>query len=483
MEKDNQSDGDRFYVTTPIYYINDKPHIGHALTTIVADTLARWRRVQGDDVLFLTGTDENSQKTVDAAKKSGEDIVAYTDRLAKVWESTWEKLGISNTDFIRTTEERHKETVRDLWGRIDAAGDIYKGTYEGLYCRGCEEFKKEDELVDGVCPEHKVPPEHVSEDNYFFKLSKYEKPLAEFYAEHPDFVVPANRFEEVKSFVEHGLEDISISRESRDWGISVPGDETQKIYVWFDALINYVSAVGVDWWESHPADVHAVGKNILRFHAVIWPAMLLSAGLPLPGQVVANGFLTVNGTKMGKSLGNAVNPLDLAAKYGNDALRYFLLREIPFGADGDFSEEKMKERYNGDLANGLGNFAARVLTLAEKENLGSVKLGPAFEAEISVARRTVLAKMNEFKFHEALMAIWALIAFGDRYVNEEKLWAITDADVRKKKIGNAVLLLEAVATALVPFLPDASRKILAAIVHEGDAITGKKIDVLFPRIK
>ncbi len=306
--EEKPASGEKFYITTPIYYINDKPHIGHALTTIVADTLARWRREQGDDVLLLTGTDENSQKTVDAAKKSGEEIVPYTDRLAAVWESTWEKLRISNTDFIRTTEERHKETVKDLWGRIDAAGDIYKGTYEGLYCKGCEEFKKEDELVNGLCPEHNIAPELVSEDNYFFRLSKYEKPLLEFYEAHPDFVVPANRFEEVKNFVEHGLEDISISRESRTWGIPVPNDEDQKIYVWFEALMNYVSAVGVEWWESHPADVHAVGKNILRFHAVIWPAMLLAAGLPLPGQVIANGFLTVNGTKMGKSLGNAVNP-------------------------------------------------------------------------------------------------------------------------------------------------------------------------------
>jgi methionyl-tRNA synthetase len=479
----NIDSGEKFYVTTPIYYINDKPHIGHALTTIVADVLARWRRGQGDDVLFLTGTDENSEKTVDAAKKSGEEIVAYTDRLAAVWESTWAKLGISNTDFIRTTETRHINTVRDLWGRIDAAGDIYKGTYEGLYCKGCEEFKKEDELVDGLCPEHNVAPELVSEDNYFFRLSKYEKPLADFYAAHPDFVMPGNRFEEVKSFVEHGLEDISISRESREWGIPVPNDETQKIYVWFEALMNYVSAVGADWWESHPSDIHAVGKNILRFHAVIWPAMLLSAGLPLPGQVIANGFLTIGGTKISKSLGNGVNPLDLTAKYGVDALRYFLLREVPFGEDGDFSEAKMKDRYNSDLANGLGNFAARVLTLAEKEEFGAVKLDPAFEAEISVARRTAFAKMNEFKFHESLMAIWALIAFGDHYVNEEKLWAIADADIRKAKLGNALLLLEAIATALVPFLPEASHKILVAIEHDGDAIKAKKIEVLFPRLK
>jgi methionyl-tRNA synthetase len=475
--------GGRFYITTPIYYINDKPHIGHAYTTIVADTLARWRASRGDDVVFLTGTDENSQKTVEAAKKRGEEVKEYTDRMAETWEKAWAKLGISNTDFIRTTEERHVEVVRDFWGRLDAAGDIYMGQYEGLYCKGHEAFLKEDELVDGLCPEHKTKPELVSEQNYFFRLSKYEKQLLEFYDTHDEFVSPANRFNEVRSFVEHGLEDISFSREKKEWGIPVPKDPHQVIYVWADALVNYISAVGIEGWEDHPADVQAVGKDILRFHAVIWPAMLLSAGLPLPGQIIANGFFTIDGTKISKSLGNAIDPLDLTERYGVDGLRYFLLREIPYGQDGDFSEEKIKELYNGHLANGLGNFAARVLTLAEQEKIsGGLELDVDFLDIITMTNRAIHEKLRELKFPEALMAIWAAIAFGDRYVNEKKVWELKGAE-RVHALFNLVTLLEAVANALVPFLPETSCKIKEAIVHDGDVLRAKKIDILFPRLK
>ena len=473
---------DKFYITTPIYYINDKPHIGHATTTIVADVLARFYRQRGDDVLFLTGTDENSQKTVDAAKGAGEETQVFTDRMAEIWESTWQKLGISNTDFIRTTEPRHIETVKDLWGRIDAADDLYLDAYEGLYCKGCEEFKKEDELVDGLCPIHKTEPEQVREQNYFFRLSRYQKPLLDLYDAHPEFVVPANRFNEVKAFVERSLEDISVSREARDWGIPVPKDEHQKIYVWFDALINYVSAVGVDWWEQHPADVHCVGKEITRFHAAIWPAMLLSAGLPLPHQVAVNGFLTNDGVKISKSLGNTIDPVGLVEKYGNDAVRYFLLREIPYGEDGDFSETKLRDRYNSDLANGLGNFAARVLTLAEKEELTFGELDTEFAKQIEIMKKAVDIKTKQFQFHEALAAMWAALSFGDRYVNEQKVWAIEDAKKRKQALFNLVSLLDNIAAAVLPFLPDASHAISAALVWEDKFLKAKKIEPLFPRI-
>jgi len=450
----------------------------------VADTLARWRAGQGDDVVFLTGTDENSQKTIDAAKKRGEEVKEYTDRMAEVWQSTWTKLGISNTDFIRTTEERHVHVVEDFWGRLDAAGDIYKDRYEGLYCKGHEAFLREDELVDGLCPEHKTKPELVSEENYFFRLSKYQKQLLEFYEAHGEFVAPANRFNEVKSFVERGLEDISFSREKKEWGIPVPNDPYQVIYVWADALVNYISAVGLEGWEEHPADVHAVGKDIVRFHAVIWPAMLMSAGLPLPGQVIANGFFTINGTKISKTIGNTIDPLDLVARYGVDAVRYFLLREIPYGQDGDFSEDKMKELYNGHLANGLGNFAARVLTLASKESFAEgARVDPEFEREISAMNRAVSEKLRDYKFPEALAAIWAAIAFGDRYVNEKKVWEIKDDDARRQALFNLAVLLASVAAILAPFLPDASQKIKDAVVWGDGALTAKKIDVLFPRIK
>jgi methionyl-tRNA synthetase len=490
----------KFYITTPIYYVNGKPHIGTAYTTIVADTLARWRRgvgseAGGEDVDFLTGTDEWAQKTVDAAAKAGEDVHVYLERMAGVWQETWHRLEISNTDFIRTTEERHIEVVKDIWTRIEAAGDLYRGKYEGLYCKGHEAFLNEDELTpDGLCPEHLTRPEFVSEENYYFRLSKYQDELLTFYETNPDFVAPANRFNEVRAFVENGLEDISFSRERRegraDWGIPVPTDPTQVIYVWADALVNYISAVGIEGWEEHPADVQAVGKDILRFHAVIWPAMLMSAGLPLPGQIIANGFLTVGGKKMGKSLGNVIDPIELTDRYGVDALRYFLLREIPYGADGDYSEEKMRERYNGDLANGLGNFAARVLTLAEKEtaSAGTLKISKSgidneFRRVVEDMNRAVLTKMNEFKFNDALAAIWAAISLGDRYVNEKKVWEIKDTAERKDALYNLILLLEGVATALVPFLPDAAKKITAAIEREGDGLKAKKIDVLFPRMK
>jgi len=473
----------KFYITTPIYYINDKPHIGHAYTTIVADVLARWRERRGDQVSFSTGVDENAQKTVDAAKKNNEEIRAYTDRMAEQWESVWKTLRISYTDFIRTTEPRHVETVNDFWTRLDAAGDLYKGKYEGLYCKGHEAFLNEDELVDGMCPEHKTKPEFVSEENYYFALSKYQDKLLEFYEAHPEFVAPANRFNEVKSFVERGLEDVSFSREGKEWGIPVPNDPHQVIYVWADALVNYISSIGLEGWEEHPADIHAVGKDILRFHAVIWPAMLMSAGLPLPGQVIANGFLTIGGTKMSKTIGNVVDPLDLAARYGNDGLRYFLLREVPYGEDGDFSEEKMKERYNGDLANGLGNFAARVLALAAKEEILTGTLEAAFAKTLADMEKAATQKMNDFKFGDALAAIWHAISFGDKYVNEKKIWEMEDDVRRRQALFNLASLLEGIVAALAPFLPETAAKIGDALDCEGEGIKTKKIDILFPRVK
>ncbi len=485
---------DTFYITTPIFYVNDKPHIGHAYVTIVADTLARWRAAQGADVRFLTGTDENSQKTVEAARKSGEEVRAYTDRLAEAWRAAWERLGIANTDFIRTTEERHVETVKEFWSRLEAAGDIYKGRYEGLYCKGHEAFLRPEELTaEGLCPEHKTKPEPVAEENYFFRLSRYQKQLLDFYEAHGDFVAPAHRFNEVKSFVGRGLEDVSFSRERRGdreaWGIPVPNDPHQAIYVWADALVNYVSAVGIEGWEGHPADIHAVGKDIVRFHAVIWPAMLMSAGLPLPGQVIASGFLTVGGTKMGKSLGNTVDPLALAARYGRDALRYFLLREVPYGEDGDFSEEKLRERYNGDLANGLGNFAARVLALAEKETFGAAggeaggeKLDGDLEREIGAMKRTVAEKLAAFKFGDALAAVWAAISFGDRYVNDKKVWEIREAAERRRALYHLVVLLDNIAAVLAPFMPETAEKITKSLVWDG-SLKVRKPEALFPRIQ
>ncbi len=475
----------KFYITTPIYYINDKPHIGHAYTTIVADVLARWRGGLGEDVTFSTGVDENAQKTVDAAAKLGEETHAYTDRMAEIWESTWQKLGISYTDFIRTTDPRHAEVVSDFWKRMEAAGDIYKDKYEGLYCVGCETFYKEEELTpDGLCPIHKTEPEWVSEENYYFAFSKYQQPLLDFYAAHDEFIAPANRFNEIKSFVERGLEDVSFSREKKAWGIPVPDDPNQVIYVWADALVNYITVVGgIEGWEQHPADIHMVGKEINRFHSALWPAMLMSAGLPLPGQIAVNGFLTLDGAKISKSLGNVIDPLDLAAQYGNDAVRYFLLREVPYGADGDFSAAKMKERYNSDLANGLGNFAARVLALAEKEELHAMPLDGVFQGEIDAMKEAVFAKIKDYKFHDALVLVWTTIAYGDKYLNDNAIWAIKDEAERRAKLFNLVSLLDNVAAVLLPFLPESSRKITAAVQWDGDVLHAKRIEPLFPRVQ
>jgi methionyl-tRNA synthetase len=474
----------KFYITTPIYYINDKPHIGHAYTTIVADVLARWRGGLGEDVTFSTGVDENAQKTVDAAAKLGEETQAYTDRMAEIWESTWQKLGISYTDFIRTTDPRHAEVVSDFWKRMEAAGDIYKDKYEGLYCVGCETFYKEEDLIDGLCPIHKTEPEWVSEENYYFAFSKYQQPLLDFYAAHDEFIAPANRFNEIKSFVERGLEDVSFSREKKAWGIPVPDDPNQVIYVWADALVNYITVVGgIEGWEQHPADIHMVGKEINRFHSALWPAMLMSAGLPLPGQIAVNGFLTLDGTKISKSLGNVIDPLDLAAQYGNDAVRYFLLREVPYGADGDFSAAKMKERYNSDLANGLGNFAARVLALAEKEELHAMPLDGVFQGEIDAMKEAVFAKIKDYKFHDALVLVWTTIAYGDKYLNDNAIWAIKDEAERRAKLFNLVSLLDNVAAVLLPFLPESSRKITAAVQWDGDVLHAKRIEPLFPRVQ
>ena len=330
--------------------------------------------------------------------------------------------------------------------------------------------------------DHKTKPEWVSEENYYFALSKYQQPLLDFYAAHEEFVAPAKRFKEVKSFVERGLEDVSFSREKKAWGIPVPDDPDQVIYVWADALANYITVLGgSEGWERHPADIHMMAKDITRFHAIIWPAMLMSAGLPLPGQIVVHGFFTINGTKISKSLGNAIDPLDVAAHYGVDALRYFLMREIPFGEDGDFSEAKMKERYNGDLANGLGNFTARILALAEKEELRSEPLDPAFDLEIQKMRQAVFVKTKDFKFHDALAAIWAAIAFGDWYLNREAVWAIKEDEARQKKLFNLISLLDNVAAVLLPYLPESSRKITAALQWDGDVLRAKRIESLFPR--
>lgn len=490
---------DKYYITTPIYYINDRPHIGHAYTTIAADVIANYHRLKGDQVYFLTGTDENSQKNIEAAKKfykkenlSKEEIQKYLDEMSDVWQNTWKDLEISNTDFIRTTEPRHLQAVEKFFKLVWDKGDIYKGFYEGYYCEACEEFKSEKDLVDGKCPIHKSAIKKIKEENYFFRLTKYREKLLKHIRKNPNFIMPESRRNEVINYIKDFSSDISITRESLRWGITVPEIPGQVLYVWFDALLNYLSAVGFGedqkkFKEYWPADLHLVGKDIIKFHCALWPAMLLSAGLPLPKQVFAHGFFTIDGEKMSKSLGNVVDPVAAAGKYGRDVLRYYLLREIPFGEDGDFSFARLEERYNSDLANGLGNLVARVFALAEKhlDKLPKVSNPPQspFAKGEEKGDFWILYEKNieELKLHAALALIWEEISKCDIIVDKEKPWELAKTD-KEKLLAVLYDLLERlrqIALALRPFLPETAKKILKNF--EGKK--PQKGDPLFPRLK
>jgi len=454
----------KFFVTTPIYYVNDKPHIGHAYTTIVADILARWQRMQGAEVLFLTGTDENSQKNVEAAKKNKEkDLQKYVDKMSAVWQETWDSLNLTIDDFIRTTEPRHKKAVEKFFKAVNQAGDIYQGEYEGWYCNGCEAFVTESDLIDGNCPIHKKPVEKIKEKNYFFKLTNYRDKLIEHIEKNPDFIEPKARRNEVISYVKDFMTDISISRESMEWGISVPGDPKQVIYVWFDALINYISAAGYGddqkkFKKFWPADLHIVGKDIIKFHCALWPAMLMSAGLPLPKKIFAHGFFTVDGDKISKSLGNAIDPVKLTSQYGIDTVRYFLLREISFGEDGAFSLERLKDRYESDLANELGNLLNRVLGMTEKYCDNKV---PKAAGEDIENWPIIIESMNKLDFTRALDEIWEVIREANRFIDREQPWKLEKIDTDRLNSVLYILLetLRNVGWMLLPIMPQIAEEI------------------------
>ncbi len=472
---------DKFYVTTPIYYVNDKPHIGTAYTTIAADILARFYRFSGIPTFFLTGTDEHGSKIERAAKEAGKSPEDFTREMAAKFSFAWDSLGIAPDDFIRTTEERHEKAVVKFLELLKASGKLYEGVYEGLYCVGHEAFLKDSDLdATGKCPDHKTKPEKLKEKNWFFKLSDYQKVL-EGRIESGEFVVePDFRRNEVLAFIRQGLEDVAISRPSVKWGIKLPWDERQTVYVWVDALFNYVSALGYPDGENYkkfwPADVHIVGKDIIRFHCIIWPALLEAASIPWPRKVFAHGFFTIDGQKISKSLGNVIDPNELVAKYGSDAVRYFLLREIPFGQDGDFSVAKLAARYQSDLANGLGNLFSRLATLIAQNldgQLPDVVESPRKFDEVDEL-------IQEFRFHDALSRIWEEIAWANKYIDETKPWesAKKNPKLFTEVIANLVALLYEIAKKLAPFMPETAEKIRDALSAEKIA----KPEPLFPRI-
>jgi methionyl-tRNA synthetase len=467
-----------FYLTTPIFYVNGAPHIGHAYTSIACDVMARWKRLDGFGVFFLTGTDEHGQKVEKAAADAGLDPQSFTDGISAVFQDMDRSLNISNDDFIRTTEERHKRACAVLWQRLLDAGDIYLGSYDGWYAIRDEAFYDEGELVtrpDGtrVAPTG-APVEWVREPSYFFRLSQWQDRLLAHYEANPDFIAPASRRNEVISFVRGGLHDLAISRTSFRWGVKVPGDEAHVMYVWLDALTNYITAVGfpdesAERWRFWPADLHVVGKDILRFHAVYWPAFLLAAGIATPKRVYAHGWWTADGEKMSKSLGNVIDPAELIATFGLDAVRYFLLREIPFGNDGNFSRKALINRMNVELANDLGNLAQRSLSLIARNLQGRLPARGAVTEDdaLLLAAAEILPaqlreRMDRQAFGDALEDVWKVIRAANAYIDKQAPWALRKTDMARMADVLRVLadVLRICATVLQPFMPDAMTKML-----------------------
>jgi methionyl-tRNA synthetase len=466
----------KFYLTTPIYYVNDVPHIGHAYTTLACDVLARYKRARGYDVFFLTGTDEHGQKVEKAAQAKGETPLELADRVVKRFQSLWDKLDISHSDFIRTSQERHKLTVQHMFKTIEEKGDIYLGEYEDWYCTPCETFWTETQLMDGNCPDCGRPTEKLKEESYFFRMSKYQQQLLDHIEANPDFIQPKTRRNEILSFVREGLRDLSISRTSFSWGIPVPGNDRHVLYVWFDALTNYISALGfpedneqryTNFW---PCNVHVIGKDILRFHAVYWPTFLMAAGLPLPQKVFAHGWWTVEGQKMSKSLANVVEPNMLIEKYGVDSVRYFLLREVPFGLDGDFSHSALVHRINSDLANDLGNLVSRSTAMLNKYFQGVLpEPGPAEEIDAVLTEKfsTVLAEldqqMDNLAFNRALRSIWSMVSAANKYIDDTAPWGLAKDPAQQQRLGTVMYnLLETVrliGLLVSPFMPVTGAKI------------------------
>jgi methionyl-tRNA synthetase len=474
----------RFFLTTAIDYVNSQPHLGTAYEKICADVIARYKRLCGFETRFLMGNDEHSQNVYKKAIEQGLDPLTYCDRMELEFTKTWRHLDVSFDDFIRTTEPRHKAGVTELAKRLYDAGEIYEGLYEGWYCVSCEEFKQEKDLVDGNCPLHPtLKPEWIREKNYFFRLSKYQQPLLDHFAAHPEFLQPDVRRNEILRLIESGLQDLSVSRAGQSWGIPLPWDPTSVVYVWFDALINYASAVGLGrdpgmfekWW---PADLHVIGKDITRFHAVIWPAMLMAAHIPVPRQICGHGFMTINGQRMSKTLGTIIDPVEAAERLGVDPLRLYLVKEVSFGGDGDFSWERYDERYNVDLANNLGNLVSRVSAMAVRYRQG--RLAPAGAGSNQLARlaEQVVADygraMDAFMLHEGAAAAFRLIDGTNEFIAATSPWALAkdpaSADRLTQVLFDAAEAIRLAAVLLQPIMPSSSREILRRVGVAGDGL-------------